>query len=160
EFDAHDVDVDAFVIDALPVRNSEFLEFVEAGGYRRPDLWDSRDFEWARRHGIERPQGWRTERGALVCRALSCDAPFEDVAEWPAQVSHAEAAAYARWRGAALPSEAQFHRAAYGAPDGSRRAHPWGDAAPAAATTNAGFRRWSPEPVGSRPKGASAYGVC
>ena len=41
--------------------------------------------------------------------------------DWPAYVSHAEATAYAKWLGAKLPSEAQFHRAAYGTREGGER---------------------------------------
>ncbi len=45
-------------------------------------------------------------------------------------VSHAEASAYARWKRKRLPTEAEYHRAAFGAPDGGERAYPWGDDAP------------------------------
>ena len=45
----------------------------------------------------------------------------------PWYVTWAEATAYARWSGRKLPTEAQFHRAAYGTPEGVDRAYPWGN---------------------------------
>ena len=46
EFDAHDVHVPAFDIDALPVTNAQFLEFINAGGYSRRELWSDEGWEW------------------------------------------------------------------------------------------------------------------
>src|SRR5437868_378625 len=72
----------------------------------------------------------------------------------------------ARWRGARVPTEAEFQRAAYGdpetvAPHRERRdrAHPWGDDEPALDRGVFDFSSWDPEPAGSHPKGASAWGV-
>ena len=78
---------------------------------------------------------------------------------WPVWVTHDEAAAYARWRRLRLPSEAEFHRAAYGTPEGTERAHPWGEAPPDATRGNFDVRLWDPAPVGSYPAGASAWGI-
>jgi formylglycine-generating enzyme required for sulfatase activity len=57
-------------------------------------------------------------------------------------------------------SEAEYHRAAFGTPAGQERAFPWGDAEPDPHKHgNFGFRRYDPEPVGTSPAGASAWGV-
>lgn len=154
----HEVLVPAFAIDALPVTNAGFRAFVDAGGYRDRRLWDADGWAWRERRGIVRPHAWM-EREGLRHRTLAGDVPWDEAADWPASVSHAEATAYARWRGARLPTEAELHRAAYGAPDGTERTFPWGDAAPDGTRGNFGLGRLGPTPAGSFPAGASAWGV-
>src|SRR5256712_6865980 len=90
--------------------------------------------------------------------------PLESVAGWPVYVSLAEARAFARWRGERLPTEAEFHRAAFCQPDGGQLAGalhvlPWGEATPADRRGNVGFRPWAPTPGGSHPEAARARGV-
>jgi formylglycine-generating enzyme required for sulfatase activity len=58
-----------------------------------------------------------------------------------------------------LPSEAQYHRAAFGTPEGEERDYPWGSEAPDATRGNFDFANWDPVPVGTYPNGASAWGV-
>lgn len=88
---------------------------------------------------------------------------FESIplpAAWPVYVSQAEADAYARWKRRRLATEAEFHRAAFGTPDGGERMLPWERPAIADASRgNFDFVAWEPVPAGSRPAGASACGV-
>jgi formylglycine-generating enzyme required for sulfatase activity len=79
--------------------------------------------------------------------------------DWPVYTTWAEANAYARWRGRRLPSEAEYHRAAFGTPDGTERRYPWGDRLAGRPPANFDFLRWDPEPVGAHPDAASAFGV-
>jgi formylglycine-generating enzyme required for sulfatase activity len=79
--------------------------------------------------------------------------------EAPVYVTHDEAAAYARWKGGRLPTEGEFHHAAFGTPSGEERAHPWGDAVPDETRGNFDFAHWDPVAVGSYPAGASAWGI-
>ena len=78
---------------------------------------------------------------------------------WPVYVTWAEATAYARWRKRRLPTEAEYHRAAYGTPSGEERPQPWGDEAPSARHGRFDFSDWDPAPVGTHPAGRSAWGI-
>jgi formylglycine-generating enzyme required for sulfatase activity len=78
---------------------------------------------------------------------------------WPVYVTHRQAEAYAKWAGMRLPTEAEYHRAAFGTPAGEERPHPWGDDEPDAMHGNFDFERFDPEPVDAHPAGASAWGI-
>lgn len=156
EFPEHRVEVPSFEIDVHDVTNRDFLEFVEAGGYSRRDLWDEEGWQWRARDGIEHPLFWEREHRRYLWRAMFERIPLP--AAWPVYVSHAEARAYAAWKGRRLPTEAQFHRAAYGTP-GTERSYPWGEEPPDPTRGNFDFASWDPMPVGSFPAGSSAWGV-
>jgi len=153
------VDVEAFHIDSLPVTNREFLRFVEAGGYAERRLWTDDAWRWLQRRGRRTPEFWTQDAHGLRVTTLFDERPFDEAADWPASVAHCEAAAYARWRSARLPTEAEIHRAAFATPEGELREHPWGDGAPRPEHGNLGFRLWEPAPAGAHPAGASAFGV-
>jgi ergothioneine biosynthesis protein EgtB len=159
EFPRIRVPVPGFAIDSVPVTNGRFLSFVEAGGYDRVECWGASDWNWKQRARLTHPLFWMLRDGSWFYRTLFDVLRLADVAAWPVYVSLAEARAYARWAGAHLPTEAEFHRAAYGMPDGPERSYPWGEDAPTQHRGNFDFVRWSAEPVGSRPEGASAWGV-
>jgi formylglycine-generating enzyme required for sulfatase activity len=74
-------------------------------------------------------------------------------------VSQEDAAAYARSLGRRLMTEPEFHRAAFGTPSGEERRYPWGDVSPDRKHGHFDFASWDPVPAGSRPAGASAWGV-
>jgi iron(II)-dependent oxidoreductase len=137
EFGASRHEVGAFEIDADSVTNGDWLEFVRSGGPAAP-FWRECDGGWE-----------------LLGQFEALPLPLS----WPVYVTWDQAAAYAGWRAARLPTEAEYHRAAFGTPWGEERAFPWGDAAPSAMHGNFGLRRFDPEPVGASPAGDSAWGV-
>ena len=157
EFPEHRVAVPAFEIDVHDVTNRDFMEFVEAGGYDRSDLWDEEGWEWRSRGDVCHPLFWERQNGGWVWRGMFERIPLPPA--WPVYVSHTEAEAYARWKGRRLPTEAEFHRAAYGTPEGLERSYPWGEEAPDETRGNFDFARFDPMPVGSFPAGESAWGV-
>jgi gamma-glutamyl hercynylcysteine S-oxide synthase len=157
EFEEQSVSVPAFAIDAHKVTNSQFLEFVRQGGYEQAGLWTGADWDWIQAQGIQHPQFWVRRGDTWFYRTMFAEIPLPP--EWPVYVSHAEATAYARWNKKALPSEAQWHRAAYGTSAGVEPAFPWGDTLPGPAFGNFDFRSWDPSPVNAHPAGRSSYGV-
>jgi gamma-glutamyl hercynylcysteine S-oxide synthase len=109
EYQAHSVELPAFSISKYKVTNGEYLDFVREGG--------APPFFWIERHGQ-----W-FYRGVFAEIPLPLD--------WPVYATKCEAETYARWRGLALPTEAQFQRAAAGQP----------------ASRNVDFRSWEPVAV-------------
>jgi formylglycine-generating enzyme required for sulfatase activity len=138
-----EVDVPAFTLDALPVRNRDYLDFL-AG---RPD------------GAALTPRAWSGQGAARAVKTVRGPVPFALAAGWPVQVSGEQARAYCAARGGRLPTEAELRRAAFGEPGGGLRAHPWGDAPAEPRHGNLDFAHWSPVPTGSHPDGASAWGV-
>ena len=157
EFDEHGVDVPAFSIDAYNVTNQEYLRFVFEGGYRDRSLWSDAGWESVSSQGRQHPIFWVRRGDSWACRTMFEEIPLPP--DWPVYVSHDEASAYARWAGKELPSEAEWHRAAYATRGGSERAYPWGVEPPSPRHGNFDLRRWDPVPVGSFPDGSSDFGV-
>jgi iron(II)-dependent oxidoreductase len=151
---------ESFAMDRYPVTNGDFLKFVEGGGYNDRTLWSENGWQWITLTHRTHPQFWSPSpnpskpwqfRGMFGAEPLILSAPV-----W---VSHVEAEAFARWKGGRLPTESEYHRAAFGTADGDERAQPWGFALPRSAYGDFGELRFAPQPVGSHPEGASAFGL-
>jgi iron(II)-dependent oxidoreductase len=157
EFGESKVAVPEFSIDAYKVTNGEFLRFIAEGGYQSQTLWVPEDWKWVQSSGTVRPGFWIVRDNKIFLHTMFGEMPLP--LDWPVYVSQAEAAAYARWAGKTLPTEAQWHRAAYGTAEGTERAFPWGDELPNPSHGNFDFLRWDPAPVAAFPAGSSAFGV-
>ena len=97
-------------IDVTEVTNAAYADFVADGGYTTRAYWTDDGWRW---------KGPQTGPNDADCPRdlLAPDLPRTCVTWY-------EAAAYARWRGGSLPSEAEWEYAARGS-DG--RLYPWGD---------------------------------
>jgi formylglycine-generating enzyme required for sulfatase activity len=138
EFGQMRVAVDAFAIDRHNVTNGDYLDYVNTTGANPPHFWLERDGVWYRRGMFD-----------LVPLPLDC----------PVYVTYEEATAFAASCGKRLPTEAEYHRAAFGTPTCEERQFPWGDALPDATRGNFGFANWDPVAIGSYPGGVSAWGI-
>ncbi|MGZ5891300.1 MAG: selenoneine synthase SenA [Caldimonas sp.] len=112
ELPAQRLRIAPFEIDASPVSNGQFLEFVSAGGYDEASFWPGEAGAWRSSPGRAQPQRWRHGDGAgWQARwfdrwlPLVPDAPVVHVNAW-------EAEAYCRWAGRRLPSAAEWELAA------------------------------------------------
>lgn len=157
EFEENRVNVAEFRIGAYPITNGEFLEFVNARGYESELLWSPGDWDWKNAARISHPLFWKNDGGFWKYRGMFEELPLP--LDWPVYVSYAEACAYARWKNQSLPTEPQWHRAAYGTPTESECEYPWGDVEPAPERGNFDLSRWDPTPVNAHPAGKSAFGV-
>ena len=156
EFELHTESVPPFAIDKYKITNGQWLEFMDAGGYQKKDLWSDDAWKWRLERDISHPSFWR-RTDSWYLRTM-----FEDVllpTDWPVYVSHAEASAYACWAGKALPTESEWHRAAFGTERESERQYPWGNSEPTGEMGNFDFDRWDPVSVAAIPEGQSAFGV-
>lgn len=157
EYEAHQALVPAFEIDQWMVTNCQYLDFVSAGGYETRALWSDFDWNWKAANGVSHPVFWKKAGNRWLYRGMFEEVPLP--LDWPVYVSHAEAMAYARWAQKSLPTEQEWHHAAYGTPDGIERTYPWGNEPPDPRLGNFDFNRWDPRPVNAWSRSQSAFCV-
>ena len=158
EFPEHRVRVPGFEIDVFNVTNSDFMEFVEAGGYGKRELWDEEGWEWRARSSVEHPLFWERADGELV---LARDVRAGSAASGLARLRHARGGVGLR----PLEGEAAADRG--GVPSRRLRHARRRASAPTRGETPSPTRRaatsTSAAPIRCRsapfPPGASAWGV-
>lgn len=167
---AHDVRLAPFAIDRTEVTNAQYVEFLAslglalgadapAGGVRRQDLDAAgqaaliEDEEGVPAYPLVALDDEQARIGISGGRFVA-QPGFED--HPVTETTWRGARDYCLWRGARLPSEAEWEAAARGQ---AGRLYPWGDEAPTAERVHAGFRSGRTAAVGSRPAGATPEGI-
>ena len=129
--------LDAYELANRLVTNGEYVEFIRDGGYSNPQLWLADGWATVQRLGWNRPLCWSDDlEGEYTLggwRPLDRNAPV-------CHVSFYEAAAFAAWAGARLPTEAEWENvaAAAGPVVGNLRDRGWLHPAGATASTDGG----------------------
>jgi iron(II)-dependent oxidoreductase len=153
----HRTDVRGYLIGRTPVTNASYLTFVEGGGYRRREWWSDEGWAWKEEYDITRPGGWTADLTAEwrlgQLEPLHPDRPV-------VHASWFEADAFARARGARLPTEVEWEKAAtWDQETQTALPYPWGRRRPVAGVhANLDHRGGGPAPAGAYPAGASPYG--
>jgi len=113
----HKVYLEPYRVANRPVTCAEYLQFMQDGGYTRPDLWLAEGWTTVQTERWKAPLYWRRDdEGAWQVFTLRGLAPLEELMATPVcHISYFEADAYARWAGKRLPTEAEWETAAAGA---------------------------------------------
>ncbi|MDC7677293.1 ergothioneine biosynthesis protein EgtB [Asticcacaulis machinosus] len=107
----HKVWLEPFEIADRLVTNGEWLEFMNDGGYRRADLWLSDGWATVQAQGWDAPLYWQADGNNWQVMSLRGLQPLQPDAP-VTHISYYEAAAFATWAGARLPTEAEWELAA------------------------------------------------
>lgn len=165
----HSVTLRPFLIDAYEVTNQEFAAFLNTldiqakrdvpAGELSPDDVEGRDADrvWGGASGDERTYIEMDDTDARIGIRNGKFVPEPGFSDHPAPESTwAGGRVYCAWRGARLPSEAEWEAAARGK---EGRTYPWGEAPPTPERAVYGRARGNTDPVGSHPDGATPEGV-
>tara|TARA_R100001369_G_scaffold954_3_gene3108 strand:- start:63039 stop:64202 length:1164 start_codon:yes stop_codon:yes gene_type:complete len=107
EIGMHKVFLNRFEISNKLVTNSEFLEFMEAGGYKDVLLWHAEAWDWINKNNVNAPSYWHKidnkwhQYTLEGLKPLNLNAPL-------AHISYYEAFAYSQWKGLRLPTEFEW----------------------------------------------------
>lgn len=111
ETPTHRVFLEDFQLARRPVTCGDYLEFMKDGGYETAELWLSDGWAWRKGNDISHPLYWQQEEDSWFLHTLGCWREI-DPEEPLCHVSFYEAAAFALWAGARLPTEAEWESAA------------------------------------------------
>jgi ergothioneine biosynthesis protein EgtB len=104
----HRVFLEPYQLGSRLITVGEYREFMEDGGYRRPELWLSDGWNTVNAERWNAPLYWETDGSSTwSVMTLGGTRPLS-LGEPVCHVSFYEADAFARWKNARLPSEAEW----------------------------------------------------
>lgn len=108
----HPIYLAPFRLASRPVMCAEYLAFIEANGYSRPELWLSEGWDTVESQGWQAPLYWRRDPANASFWSIFTLYGWQslaDLSETPVcHLSFFEADAFARWSGDRLPTEFEW----------------------------------------------------
>jgi len=159
ELPEHKVYINDFQIENLPVTNAQYIEFIEDGGYDDFSFWLSDGWDAVKKNEWIAPMYWEKENDVWITkdftgkRKINPDEPV-------CHVSFYEAAAFCKWAGKRLPTEAEWEKAAlWDERNNLKTIFPWGNEFPTENHANLlDSHIWQCANIGSYENGKSHYG--
>lgn len=119
ELPQHQVFLPEFQLSSDLVTAGMFIEFIDDGGYERPNHWLSLGWSTVEEHGWNAPLYWVKKDGQWMQYTLAGLVPIDP--DWPVcHISFFEADAFARWKGMRLPTEFEWEVAFRSATDSNK----------------------------------------
>jgi ergothioneine biosynthesis protein EgtB len=160
----HRVWLEPFALASRAVTCGEYLTFIEDDGYRRAEFWLSEGWAAVNARGWTAPSYWEDVGGRWHVFTLAGQRPLA-TDEPVCHVSFYEAAAYAKWAGRRLPTEAEWEHAAASVPLSGNLADS-GVLHPLPASDGPGLQQmigdvweWTASPYGPYPRFREAAGA-
>lgn len=159
ELPEHKVYLNDYNIDAYPVTNQQYMEFIEDGGYNTYKYWLSDGWEKVKANNWNAPMYWEQRdeewyvRDFMGTRRINPNQPV-------CHVSYYEADAYCKWAEKRLPTEAEWEKAAcWNEQTQKKTIYPWGDEPPTNDRCNLlESYNWGCSEIGAFPNGKSHLG--
>jgi len=110
ELGRHKVYLQDYKISNKLVTNTEYLEFINAGGYKDFNLWHAEGWDWVQQNNISAPMYWHNIDGdwhqytMKGLQKINLEAPIS-------HISYFEAFAFAQWKSCRLPTEFEWETA-------------------------------------------------
>jgi ergothioneine biosynthesis protein EgtB len=111
EKSAHNQWIESCMIASHLVTNDEYVSFIDEGGYDNPLLWLSNGWEFKEKENWKAPLYWEKDGNQWWVFTLGGMMPL-DLAAPVVHISFYEAMAFAKWKGARLPTEFEWETAA------------------------------------------------
>ncbi|MBS3926291.1 MAG: ergothioneine biosynthesis protein EgtB [Nitrosarchaeum sp.] len=159
ELPEHIVYLNDFQMDAFPVTNEQYLEFIKDGGYESYKFWLSDGWEKVQKNNWNAPMYWEKKDEEWMIRDFT---GFRKInpREPVCHVSFYEASAYCKWAGKRLPTEAEWEKAAcWNEEKQEKTIFPWGNQEPTEKHANLlESYLWKPTEIGTYSEGKSHLG--